>query len=577
MPFPHSDTRFAQGCFAFLLLLFAAQVTRAQNLESIGKKDPLKITGGISLSQIFYTSKGIESRRDPYSYFASGNVNFSLYGWNVPLSFSLSNRNVAFQQPFNQYSLHPTYKWVTAHIGYTSMSFSPYTLSGHLFQGAGVDLTPTAKLKFSAMYGRLLKAVEPDSLNPAILPAFKRMGYGLKASYGDGKDFAEAILFHASDQMSSIAYVPENENIRPQENLVMSIAAGKSIFKKILARAEYATTAITGDTRAESAPSVNWIAKTPLYTPRTSSSYYHALKASLMYQGDAYNVGLGYERIDPQYRTLGAYFFNNDLENITINAATSLFQGKVNVSGNVGTQRDNLDNSKISTMRRVVGSATVTYAPSQRFNLTTSYSNFQTFTNIRSQFVSINQLTPYDNLDTLKFTQVSQNATIAALYTLQADKTRRQNININLTVQDAADKQANLPQNSGVRFYNANTAYSLSLIPQNTTVSVSFNLSMNDGAGINSKTLGPTLAINRSFFDKKLRTTLSASKNDSYNNGSHVSSILNGRFMGSTTIKKKHNLNLSTVIVNRSNQLEGGGKSFIELTGTLGYSYSFGR
>ncbi|HEY5823959.1 MAG TPA: hypothetical protein VIT44_06335, partial [Cyclobacteriaceae bacterium] len=226
---------------------------------------------------------------------------------------------------------------------------------------------------------------------------------------------------------------------------------------------------------------------------------------------------------------------------------------------------------------RGVGSATITYAPTQRFNLTTSYSNFQTFTNIRSQFVDINQLTPYDNLDTLKFTQVSQNASVTAMYVLQSDKTRRQNINLNLTVQDAADKQANLPQNSGVRFYNVNTAYSISLVPQNTTLSASFNLSMNDGADMNSKTLGPTLAVNRSFFDKKLRATASFSKNESYNNGSHLSSIHNGRLMGSVTIKKKHNINLSTVVVNRSNRMEGGAKSFTEFTGTLGYSYSFGR
>ncbi|HEY5823731.1 MAG TPA: hypothetical protein VIT44_05170, partial [Cyclobacteriaceae bacterium] len=312
---------------ALVLLFFAGNISYAQNLETVGKKDPLKVTGGVSLSQIFYTSKGIESRRNPYSYFASGNINFSLYGWNVPLSFSVSNNNVSYQQPFNQYSLHPTYKWITAHVGYTSMSFSPYTVSGHMFKGVGLDLTPTAKFKFSALYGRFLKAVEPDSLNTAIMPAFKRMGYGFKTSYGDGKDFVEAILFHALDQTNSISYVPENQSILPQENMVMSIAGGKSLFTRILLRAEYATTAITGDIRSETAPSASLIGKVPLFTSRTSSAYYHAIKSSLMYQGDSYTVGFGYERIDPRYRTLGAYFFNNDLENITVNGATSFFQG----------------------------------------------------------------------------------------------------------------------------------------------------------------------------------------------------------------------------------------------------------
>ena len=97
----------------------------AQNLEAIGKEKPFSFAGGFSFNQIFYSSSGIASRRDPYSYFASGNVSLSLYGWSVPLSFSISNQNTAFSQPFNQYALHPTWKWISAQAGYTSMSISP--------------------------------------------------------------------------------------------------------------------------------------------------------------------------------------------------------------------------------------------------------------------------------------------------------------------------------------------------------------------------------------------------------------------------------------------------------------------
>ncbi|MFM8759575.1 MAG: hypothetical protein ACKODS_08550, partial [Methylophilaceae bacterium] len=150
-----------------------------------------------------------------------------------------------------------------------------------------------------------------------------------------------------------------------------------------------------------------------------------------------------------QYRTLGAYFFNNDLENITVNAATALVQGKVNVAANVGTQRDNLDGSKATTMRRLAMATNVSFAPSQRFNLAFSYSTFQTFTNVRSQFVNINRLTQFDFLDTLNYTQISQNATVNSMYQLSTNKNKRQTLNLNLTVQDAADKQGQVQQNSG--------------------------------------------------------------------------------------------------------------------------------
>jgi hypothetical protein len=398
----------------------------------------------------------------------------------------------------------------------------------------------------------------------------------MKVGYGDGKDFVEAIVFRAQDEQQSIRFIPEAQGILPQENLVLGLTAGKSLFKKILLLAEWATSAITRDTRANTTATENPLGNVGgLFSPRISSSYYNALKANLTYQGNGYALGAGYERIDPQYRTLGSYFFNNDLENITVNAATALLQGKVNVAANVGTQRDNLDGSKSTTMKRVVAAMNVAFAPTQRFNLALSYSSFQSFTNVRSQFVDINRLTQFDFLDTLNFTQISQNATVNSMYQLGNNKNKRQTVSLNLTAQDAADKQGQVTQNSGLRFYNFNSAYSLSITPRNLTLSLALNLSMSDGAMSQSRTFGPTGSLSKQFFNKKLRTTLSISQNESYANGLNTGSILNGRLSGNVSIKKKHNLNLSTVLVNRSSRQEGAAKSFTEFTATLGYAYSF--
>jgi hypothetical protein len=552
----------------------------AQNLDAIGKEKPLSITGGISLNQIFYTASGINNRRDPYTYFASGNVNLSLYGWSVPLSFSLSNQNTSFQQPFNQYSLHPTYKWVTAHAGYISMSYSPYTVNGHIFLGGAVDLAPEGNWKFSALYGRFLKAVQPESDTTGLItntPSFKRMGYGFKTSYNKDGSFVDLIVFHAKDEVTSIASLPDSLDILPQENLVISLGAGKMFFDHFLLKGELASSALSRDIRAEEGEHTHPMANIGfLYTPRLSSSYYKAFKTSLNYQEDTYSIGVAYERIDPQYRTLGAYYFNNDLESITANGSVSLWQGKMNVAVSAGTQRDNLDKSKVSTMRRMVGSVNVNYIPNQKLNLSASYSSFQTYTNIRSQFVNINQLTPYDNLDTLNYTQISQSITATATYALSNSKERRQSINLNLNVQDAADRQGQVEQNSGSQFYNLNAGYMYNMVPQNLTVSVAFNGNINDSPAITTKTLGPTASVSKLFFDRRLRATLSSSYNNTYTNSAHVSTILNGRVNGSYTIQKKHNLNMSLAAVNRESKSETSAQSFTEFTGTLGYSYAFG-
>ena len=563
----------------FLICLsLSTSVSHSQNLESIGKKDALSVSGGVSVNQFFYGVNGIDSRRDPYSFYASGNISFNLYGWSVPLSFSYSNQQVSFQQPFNQYSLNPTYKWITGHFGWTSMNFSSYTLAGHRFLGAGVDASP-GKWKVSAMYGRLLAAVEPDTLseNPPV-PAFKRMGYGLKAGYGDGNDQIHFIIFGAKDDINSISYVPEEENILPEENLVISLIGSKELFEKVVINAEYAISGITRDSRsAEVDISENRLFGNlgNLFTPRLSTSYYDAIKSGITYQGNLFSVGIGYERIDPGYRTLGAYFFNNDLVNYTVNAATSIFSGKVNLAANLGIQRDNLDDTKVSTLERTVGSINIGYAASEKLNLSASYSNFTTFTNIRSQFLDINQLTPFENLDTLNFTQISQNATLNTNYIIKSTEDKRQNLNMNFSFQDASDEQGGVEQNSGSQFFLANSAYSLSLVPKNLTLTVAFNYNRNQSVNINTTTLGPTFAVSKSLLEKQLRTTLSTSWNGSYTNGDQVSRVLNIRANGGYSIKKKHNLNLSLVMVNRETNSENGARAFTEFTGTLGYSYNF--
>jgi hypothetical protein len=559
-----------------VLLMGVVSQAFSQNLESVGKERPFSLTGGVSANQIFYAASGIDDRRDPYSYFLAGNLNLSLYGWSVPVSFSYSNQNVSFQQPFNQYSVHPTYKWITGHFGYNSMSFSPYTVSGHIFLGGGVDVAPEGKWKFSALYGRFLKAVENDTSRENSIPAYKRMGYGFKASYSDEDLFADLIVFHAEDDANSIASLPDSLDILPQENLVMSLAAGKTFFNHFVLRGEFATSALSRDIRADETGATHPLGKAGfLYKPRLSSSYYNAFKVGFDFQKDNYTIGVGYERIDPQYRTLGAYYFNSDLQNITVNAATTILQDKMNIAVSAGRQRDNLDNSKVSTMQRTVGSLSVNYTPSERLNFSVNYSTFQSFTNIRSQFVDINQLTPFDNLDTLNFTQLSSNATLSGAYNFGRNEQRKQNVSLNFTYQDAADKQDGITvDNSGMQFYNLNTGYSMSMVPQSMTVSVSVNATLNDGA-IASKTIGPTAAVNKAFFQKKLRATFSTAYNNTYMQGERVNTILNFRLNGSMNVQKKHNINLSVAVVNRNSLTQENSKSFTEYTGTLGYSYSF--
>jgi hypothetical protein len=81
---------------------------------------------------------------------------------------------------------------------------------------------------------------------------------------------------------------------------------------------------------------------------------------------------------------------------------------------NIGIQRNNLNEQKIATMKRYVGAFNIIFSPTPKWNLAAGYSNFQTFTRIRTEFEKVNQLTSYNSLDTLNYVQLTQSANFNA-------------------------------------------------------------------------------------------------------------------------------------------------------------------
>lgn len=559
----------------FMMTLLVCE-SAAQNLENIGKGEAFSMSGGISANSVFYEANGLEGRRDPFNYFLSGNLNISIYDWSIPLSFSYSDQNSAFQQPFNQYGLSPTYKWITLHAGYRSMNFSDYTVNGHLFLGGGFDITQKEKLKISAFYGRLQKAVEEDTTNVNNLPAYKRMGGGIKVTVGDQKNFVDVIAFKAKDDITSLESAPVVEDVKPEENLVVGLNFGTVLFEKLTFKGEVSSSAFTRDLRAETVGSGKIYDSFDFaFKSRTSSSYYNAYKSTLQYSMKNVGLGFAYERIDPGYRTLGAYYFNNNLESFSLTSTAILFQKKVRANARVGVQRNNLDKTQLNTMNRLSGSLNVNYQASERLMFNASYSNFQTVINFRSQFDYINQVSPYENLDTLNYRQISQNANVNMNYVLNNSKEKKQNLNVNLAYQNTADEQANIEQPTGLNFYNFNSSYSIVFTESNLTLNVAVNGNLTKSIDLENKIFGPSASVRKSFFDKKLSANTTVSYNNSYQNGDLSSRVVNLRLSGNYTLKEQHQFNLNLTQINRFSPNNEAQKHFTELTIQLGYNYNF--
>ncbi len=559
----------------FMVFLSATAFIQAQSVDigAIGKGKPLKINGGVSANTVFFNSN-TESSREALTYYLNGNLNFNVYGYSIPLSFSYSNQELSYNNPFqfNRLSLHPSYKWVRAHIGDVSMSFSPYTLNGHQFSGAGVELSPPSGIKFSAMYGRLLKAVEADTLG--AIPSFKRVGYGVKASYEKNSYMLGVTVFRAQDEENSILRVPEEQNITPHDNLVFSMEGKAKIVENMNFMFEYAVSGLTRDTRSFATSEGEKALFAHFFDHRATTSYYNALKAGLNYSIGASSIGVQYERVDPEYQTLGAYYFTNDMENIALTLGQSLFQDKLSLNVNLGLQRDDLEDQKSSETSRTVGSVNASYNAGEKLNFSASYSNFQTFANVKDQFDFINEVSQFDNVDTLDFKQVSESANFNTLWNIANDEQKSQSFNLNLSFQNAYDMKGGLVRKgSSSQFYNGSLSYSHSLNKIGLGINSSFNYSYNTiGSTDNTTAMGPFVTLNKKFLEQKLRTSLGVGYNTSAANGERQASVTNIRANASYVFKKKHNFNLTLINLMKSTATQSGIREF---TTTLTYSYSF--
>lgn len=578
----------------FLFLIFLglnmntsvySQTQTSNNQQDTINPKKIKLTGSVNVNQVLYYSEGMQNaRRSPYNWLLSGNFGVQAYGWTLPLSFSFSNQasqyEQSYTQPFNRIGLTPYNDWLKLHIGNSTMNLSQYTFNSQ-FLGTGVEAKTPFKMNIAAVYGRLQRSVELDTSDLNKIPIYKRMGFGLKLGYGDNQNFVNLIIMSAKDDKNSIA-LPDTSEIRPAQNLVWSLNGGFNIAKKLVVKADFATSAVNRDMLDGSHLATGkgvFEYSDFIFRPRESTTYNNAMKGSIAYTGKKFLVGMTYERIDPNYMSLGVPYFTNDVENITVNFSTQLFDGKIQLGADLGLEQDNLDGKKISTSKRNVVNLNLTFAPSPKLNLALIYSNFTSFALMRSNFEQINQTGIDENLDTLDYAQINENLNFTANYIIGdlSNTQMQQNVNLNVAYQKASDKQGNHSTKVGSKNLNTNILYTLNFMPIGLTVSTAFNNNYYDQKGSETMTLGPTLTLVKSFLKKTLRSSLAFSWNQTKTGGEVVNEIWNVKTGGSYTIKKKHKINVSIVLLSKKtgNKEMDDQKEFLELTGTFGYIFSF--
>jgi hypothetical protein len=562
----------------FLLLLLLGCFTLidsgiyAQNVDLEGfKKVNFKVTGGVNANSVYYDTDALNNSREPFTYLLSGNISVSAFNFSMPLSYTITNQgnNIGYTLPFNfnRFSLMPKYKWIKAYLGDSNMSFSAYTLNGHPFRGVGLELTPKGPFKISIMGGKLLKSVESSEGSGGI-PVFERMGYGAKLGFQRQRYKIELIGFYAKDNINSLQYDFDVKGVKPKENSVASIVANSTLIQNVDVTFEYAISLLSDDLRSGHSSNPSFIRK--VLQTRENTSILKALKTNINYSIAKTKIGIAYERVDPNYQTLGALFFNNDLENIAVTLARPFYNDKINISGNIGYQRDNLNLQKRQNTKRVVGAVTLNYKVSEKLNLAGSYSNFSTYTNRNLDQFSYINTTIINPADTLNYRQLSQNAVANLTYTF--GKQKNQNLNLNYNISGQANEQGGIiRRGQASTIQNINLTHSIHFKPSKTAFNSSINYTLNAVGVLENKSRGGSLSVTKKMFNDTFGTNLGVIYNDTKSD-TNSSSVMGIKLNTSYTFLKKHNFTLSGIKMFRKSDRTD---AIQDLTANFNYSYSF--
>lgn len=555
-----------------VVLFFSSLYGFTQNLETI-TKEKLKVSGALNFNQTLYYSDGVDNRFNPYSYVANGNITASMYGFSVPITFTYSNQNLSYTTvPFNIVGLSPTYKSWTLHAGYRNMTFSKYTLAGHVFLGGGLEYKKD-KWSFSGMGGRLQKAVAYDSLN-SRLPVFERRGAGFKAKYTNDGDEISFILFYARDEANSLQVFPDSLGIRPLENQVYSLGFKKKLNEVITLHFEGARSGLNKDTRDTETSTGNAL----YFLPKNAvTDFSNAFNAGLDFKIGKGKLGAQVERVESNYQTLGAYMINSDFQNITVSGSTPMLKKKVNLSARAGFQRDDLNGLQISRMKRFVGSMNVSVKFSKKLNFTFAYSNFNSVINIKPVDRAFTQNTEFAQIDTLNFVQINQSVNGGMNFIPLESSNIRHGINLNANYAVSSNRSPG--ETIATSILGSNLGYQVRFKKTGLSIGLNANANLNQFQSGESLFAGLAVTSGFSVFKKKVKIRLSARANNNYENGTLTAKLYSLTNTYAYRLGKHHALNLSLRLNRRESirqaELSQFTSTFNEFMGSLGYSYSF--
>lgn len=548
---------------ALIVSVLLSNIMFSQNISEIAKSDPLIISGAIGTQNTYRYSSVGNSYGSPLSNTVYANLNISLYGFNMPFSLYYSNDNLSFNYPQISFNLNPSYKNWTGYFGESSMAMSTYVMNMS-FNGIGLEYS-SDKVRAGLFYGRLRNAINADPTDPyARTPQYKRMGWGFKVGYGSGKNYVDLYMLRAYDCINSIDELWQQQ-VSPQENLVVGIKGCVTPFNWLSLTANAATSVFNTDTRANNVP-----VKTDfddVFDVKYSSLMRFAgdLNANINIKG--VNASISYRMIQPDYTSLGTYYMSNNYHSLGITLGTTLFN-KVSFSGTFSGQEDNLSKKQLYTTCGYIYAANASMRLGKQFNITAGYNGYLQTQKDGTRVIN----------DTTRVHRIMSSYSLTHSYFHETENLGH-NISLSANLTQNKDLNKFSTGESDVKTSAFGLSYNIDVKPIETDFTLTY--SHQESKGFNSKYISDvaSLGTSRSFLKEK-NLSLSATVSLCYNEVERQSKSLSlgADFSASFNLKKVHLFSASAAFnkygdVNITQTQSG--LDCTDITVSLNYTYTF--
>lgn len=460
----------------------------------------------------------------------------------IPFGISISNQKTLYnlpelpeenlidfiQNPRNNISINPEYKWIKGYLGTQTPSYSELTTGDTPIFGIGIELNPE-KFIFSANYGLSQRAIESD-LFLNIIGAYKQEILATRIGYGKIEGTKITLNFvKVKDDINSVINTPLYDT--PIEGLTTSSLIELKIKEKLLFKTETAASIFT--TNLNNSFSINnptIESLNNIITINASSKGDISHVSSLDYISKKITVGGEIRYIGSGFVPVGYRNIEKDVLDYKIKSSFKLFKDKTSINGMFGIRRNNVKNTNLQSTKRVISNINVFSQVSETFSINANYSNFGFNNN------EINNL--------IRIEMINNSFSLSPSYKFKSEKINHQiNVNGSLNIFDQFDAISN----SFVATKSKNLSLNYNLMFQEIPLNINFiSLFFNNEMPLNTiKMSNYGTTVSYKFFDKKLSPSLGLNLSNITRDNFTTDHRFSIRFKAKYKITKKLQFNLS--------------------------------